>query len=132
MNIRHDNRTLAELENAYLSDDSAAEFDNLMQKGESRRRRQAVVYGTLLAAAASLALFLTLSIRGGEAQFNGIEMAEGIQQIMNLDTDNIRSVTATPKGNRVILTALMKDGSQCSYVMSRTDGANAVLITAMK
>ncbi len=132
MNIRHDNRTLAELENAYLSDDSAAEFDNLMQKGESRRRRQAVVFGTLLAAAASLALFLTLSIRGGEAQFNGIEMAEGIQQIMNLDTDNIRSVTATPKGNRVILTALMKDGSQCSYVMSRTDGVNAVLITAMK
>ncbi len=132
MNIRHDNRTLAELENAYLSDDSAAEFDNLMQKGESRRRRQAVVYGTLLAAAASLALILTLSIRGGEAQFNGIEMAEGIQQIMNLDTDNIRSVTATPKGNRVILTALMKDGSQCSYVMSRTDGVNAVLITAMK
>ncbi len=132
MNIRHDNRTLAELENAYLSDDSAAEFDNLVRKGESRRRRQAMVYGTLLAAAASLALFLTLSIRSGEAQFNGIEMAEGIQQIMNLDTDNIRSVTATPKGNRVILTALMKDGSQCSYVMSRTDGVNAVLITAMK
>ncbi len=51
---------------------------------------------------------------------------------MNLDTDNVRSVTATPEGNRVILTALMKDGSECSYVMRREDGASAVSITAMK
>ena len=51
---------------------------------------------------------------------------------MNLDTDNVRSVTATPEGNRVILTALMKDGSECSYVMHREDGASAVSITAMK
>ncbi len=132
MNMRRDNRTLAELEKAYLSEDSAAEFDDLVRKGESRRRCSAVVRGTMLAAAASLALILTLSIRGGESRFNGIEMAEGIQQIMNLDTDNIRSVTAIPEGNRVILTALMMDGSQCSYVMSRTQGAEAVSIMAMK
>ncbi len=132
MNMRRDNRTLAELEKAYLSEDSAAEFDNLVRKGESRRRCSAVVWGTMLAAAASFALILTLSIRGGEPRFNGIEMAEGIQQIMNLDADNVRSVTAIPEGKRVILSALMKDGSQCSYVMSRTDGVNAVLITAMK
>ncbi len=132
MNMRQDNRTLAELEKAYLSEDSAAEFDDLVRKGESRRRRSAVVWGTMLAAAASFALILTLSIRSGESRFNGIEMAEGIQQIMNLDTDNIRSVTATPEGNRVILTALMMDGSQCSYVMSRTQGAEAVSIMAMK
>ncbi len=130
--MRQDNRTLAELEKAYLSEDSAAEFDDLVRKGESRRRRSAVVWGTMLAAAASFALILTLSIRSGESRFNGIEMAEGIQQIMNLDTDNIRSVTATPEGNRVILTALMMDGSQCSYVMSRTQGAEAVSIMAMK
>lgn len=129
--MRQDNRTLAELEKAYLSEDSAAEFDNLVRKGESRRRRP-LVWGAMLAAAASLALILTLSIRGGESRFNGIEIAEGIQQIMNLDTDNIRAVTATPEGKRVILTALMMDGSQCTYVMSRTDGAEAVSITAMK
>lgn len=130
--MRRDNRTLAELEKAYLSEDSAAEFDDLVRKGESRRRCSAVVWGTMLAAAASLALILTLSIRSGESRFNGIEMAEGIQQIMNLDADNIRSVTAIPEGNRVILTALMMDGSQCSYVMSRTQGAEAVSIMAMK
>lgn len=49
-----DNRTLAELENAYLSDASAAEFDRIVRKSESRRRRP-IVWGTMLAAAASLA-----------------------------------------------------------------------------
>mgnify|MGYP000362146296 CR=1 FL=1 len=122
-----DNRTLAELENAYLSDASAAEFDRIVRKSESRGRRP-IVWGTMLAAAASLALILSDSKCG----FDGIEIAEGIQQIMNLDTDNVRSVTATPEGNRVILTALMKDGSECSYVMRREDGASAVSITAMK
>lgn len=86
----------------------------------------------MLAAAASLALILTLNLRDNKCGFNGIEIAEGIQQIMNLDTDNVRSVTATPEGSRVILTALMKDGSECSYVMRREDGASAVSITAMK
>lgn len=91
-----------------------------------------IVWGTMLAAAASLALILTLNLRDSKCGFDGIEIAEGIQQIMNLDTDNVRSVTATPEGNRVILTALMKDGSECSYVMRREDGASAVSITAMK
>ena len=126
--MKQDNRTLAELEKAYLSDDSAAEFDRIVRKSESRGRRP-IVWGTMLAAAASLALILTLNLRDNKCGFNGIEIAEGIQQIMNLDTDNVRSVT---EGNRVILTALMKDGSECSYVMRREDGAGAVSITAMK
>ncbi len=131
MNMRRDDRTLAELEKAYLSDDSAAEFDRLVRKGESRRRRP-FVWGAMLFAAASSALILTLSIRDNRCVFDGTEMAEGLQQIMNLDPDNLRSVSATPEGRRVILTALMMDGSRCSYVMSRTDGAEAVTITAIE
>ena len=49
---------------------------------------------------------------------------------MSLDTDNVKSVTATPDGERIILTAEMNDGSRCSYVMNREGGA--VSITAMK
>ena len=124
-----DNRTLAELEKAYLSDEAADEFDRLVRRSESRRRRP-VVWGVMLAAAASLALVLTLRPHQENCEFNGIEIAEGIQQIMNLDTDNVKSVTATPEGGRIILTAEMNDGGRCSYVMSRDGGA--VSITAMK
>ncbi len=130
MDMKQDNRTLAELEKAYLSDESAAEFDSIVRKSESRRRTP-LIWGAMLAAA-SLALILTLRPGRQECGFNGIEIAEGIQQIMNLDTDNVKSVTAVPEGSRVILTALMKDGSQCSYVMSRSGGVTAVSITAMK
>ena len=125
--MKQDNRTLAELEKAYLSDESAAEFDRIVRRSESRRRRPAV-WGLMLAAAASLALIVILRPR--QCDFNGLEIAEGIQQIMSLDTDNVKFVTATPDGGRIILTAEMNDGSRCSYVMNREGGA--VSITAMK
>lgn len=129
--MKQDNRTLAELEKAYLSDESAAEFDRIVRKAESHRRKT-IFIGAILAVAASLALVLTLWSRPDEFEFNGIEIAEGIQQIMHLDTDNVKSVTATPDGSRVLLTATMKDGSRCSYIMSRADGIDAVSITAMR
>ena len=131
MSMEKDNRTLAELEKAYLSDESAAEFDRIVRNSRARWRRPRAGFA-LAAAAAAIALILTLSPKRDVCTFDGLEIAEGIQQILNLDTDDVRSVTATPEGSRVILTARMKDGSECSYVMSRAEGTDAVLITAMK
>ena len=126
---KEDNITLAELEKAYLSDESSAEFDRLVARGISRRRSR-LIWGTTLAAAASLALILTFWTRGGE-EFSGLEIAEGIERILELDADGINSVTAKPDGDKVVLTALMNDGSRCSYIMSRENGASAVSITAI-
>ena len=126
---KEDNITLGELEKAYLSDESSAEFDRLVARGISRRRNR-LIWGTTLAAAASLALILTLWTRGGE-EFSGLEIAEGIERILELDADGINSVMAKPDGDKVVLTALMNDGSRCSYIMSRENGASAVSITAI-
>ena len=128
--MQADNRTLAELEKAYLSDESSAEFNRLTAQGESRRRRR-LILGTMLAAAASLALVLTLWPRGKGEGFSGLEIAEGIERILELDADGINSVTAKPDGDKVELTALMNDGSRCSYIMSRENGTSAVSITAI-
>lgn len=127
---KEDNITLAELEKAYLSDESSAEFDRLVARGISRKRNR-VIWGTTLAAAASLALILTLWTHGSGEEFSGLEIAEGIERILELDADEINSVTAKPDGDKVVLTALMNDGSRCSYIMSREDGASAVSITAI-
>lgn len=124
------NITLAELEKAYLSDESSAEFDRLVARGISRKRNR-LIWKTTLAAAASLALILTLWTRGGGEEFSGLEIAEGIERILELDADEINSVTAKPDGDKVVLTALMNDGSRCSYIMSRENGASAVSITAI-
>ena len=126
---KEDNITLEELEKAYLSDESSAEFDRLVARGISRRRNR-LIWGTTLAAA-SLALILTLWPRGKGEGFNGLEIAEGIERILELDADGINSVTAKPDGDKVVLTALMNDGSRCSYIMSRENGASAVSITAI-
>lgn len=122
--IRND-RTLAELERVYLSDESEAEFDRIVVRGTRRRRR-----GLLCGAAASAALVLALRPAGGNEEFGGMEIAEGIEHILELDSGSVESVTARPDGDRVVLTAVMKDGSRCSYVMSREEGTSAVSITA--
>lgn len=131
MNMTKENNiTLAELEKAYLSDESSAEFDRLVERGISRKRNR-LIWGTTLAAAASLALILTLWTSGGDEEFSGLEIAEGIERILELGADEINSVTAKPDGDKVVLTALMNDGSRCSYIMSRENGASAVSITAI-
>lgn len=127
--MQADNRTLAELEKAYLSDESTGEFDRLTAQGESRRRGR-LIWGTMLAAAA-LALVLVLWPRSKGEGFSGLEIAEGIERILELDADDINSVTAKPDGDKVELTALMNDGSRCSYIMSRENGTSAVSITAI-
>lgn len=126
--MEQDNRTLEELEREYLSDESATEFDRLAARGESRRRSP-LIWGSMLTA--TVALTLTLIIRPhGRCEFSGIEIAEGIERILELDSEDIDSVTAKPDGGRVILTALMKDGSRCSYVMSRDEVNSSTEITA--
>lgn len=128
MIMEQDNRTLEELERDYLSDESAAEFDRLTTGGESRRRRP-LIWGSMLTAAAALTLVLTIWPRS-RCEFSGIEIAEGIERILDLDSEDIDSVTAKPDGGKVILTALMKDGSSCSYIMSRDKVSFSVEITA--
>lgn len=120
---------MAELKKAYLSDESAAEFDRIVRRASIRRP---AMWGSMLMVAASLALILTLTFRNRGCAFDVVEIADGIEQIMSLDTGNVKSVTARPEGSRVILTVLMKDGSRCSYVMSREKGDEAFSITAMK
>ena len=127
---KEDNIALAELEKAYLSDESSAEFDRLIERGISRMRNR-LIWGTTLAAAASLALILALWTCGRGEEFSGLEIAEGIERILELDADGINSVMAKPDGDKVVLTALMNDGNRCSYIMSRENGASAVSITAI-
>lgn len=129
MNMQQDDRTLEELKRDYLSDESAAEFDRTVAAAAIRRRRT-VTWGSMMAVAASAALILTLKTQG-RCEFDGLEIAEGIERILELDAGDIDSVTAKPDGNRVVLTARMTDGHTCLYVMRREDGASAISITAL-
>ena len=111
-------------------DAAGREFDYIIASRKSRMRAVRWAYGfaACVAVAVGLALFFP---HRQTCDFNGLEIAQGIERIMFLDMENVESVTARPKGNNVIITALLTDGSKCSYMMSKDGGTSAVSITAM-
>lgn len=104
-------------------DDTDAEFEHLVAAGEKRadaRRARTLRWGIGIASAAAV-LALVLLLRPHtetEQPISPIVIAESIQQIMRLGSDEIESVVATPYGSKAILTAHMKDGSSYSYILT--------------
>lgn len=96
------------------------------------RRSHIMKWTFSIAAAAAIVIGLGIFFaKEKTCDFNGLEIAQGIEQIMLLNMDNVESITARPKCNNVIITALMNDGSTCSYLMSKDAGTSSVSITAM-
>lgn len=110
---------------------ASRKFDVIMA---SHNRRSRSLWWTCMAAAcATLVAGLCIFWPQREAcEFDALEMAQGIEKIMLLDMENVESITARPVGHRVILTAVLYDGSKCSYIMSKDKTSSAISITAMK
>ena len=102
------------------SDEAVAAFDRMVAEGERPRKRKIYFWITGIAAAAALAaLVLLLKPRPAATPLlTPVQIAEGIQQMMLLEIGDIESIVATPSGDRAILTAHLRDGSTCSYILS--------------
>ena len=117
-----------------LYDEGAAEFDRILAEGESKRRRKVIRWsalaGTACAAAVSLLLWLVPARKASENPLTPIQIAEGIQQMMLLDIGEVDSIVATPKDSYAILTARLKDGSTCSYILKCNDAEGTATLLA--
>ena len=114
-------------------DEAEAEFDRIVEGGSNMHRRKAVLWTALAgAAAAGLALLLWLGPKhpAGESPLTPIQIAEGIQQMMLLDIGDIESIVATPTDSYAILTARMKDGTTCSYILKCNDDEGTTTLLA--
>ena len=102
-------------------DGSEADFDRVLAVGERKRRRRnmrrAAGLASVCAAAVALVLWLIPSRQVSDNTLTPIQIAAGIQQMMLLDIGEIQSIEATPEGSYAILTAHLKDGTSCSYIM---------------
>ncbi len=102
-------------------DASEAEFDRILEAGERKRRRRIVRWTALLggAAAAGIALLIWLAPAhpSSDTVLSPLQIAEGIQQMTLLDIGDIASIEATPFASHALLTAHLKDGSTCSYIL---------------
>lgn len=107
------------------------EFDAVLASHRKKRSRF-IKWAYGIAACAVVAVGLEILMNQQNAcDFDGIEIAQSIERIMALDMENVSSITAKPKGSKVILTAVMNDGSKCMYVMSKDKGTSTISITAM-
>ena len=115
-------------------DDGEAEFDRILAEGESRRRKKIIRWSAVLGAACAAAVALLLwpvpTRQAPEEPLTPIQIAEGIQQMMLLDIGDIDSIVATPKDSYAILTARLKDGSTCSYILKCNDAEGTTTLLA--
>lgn len=114
-------------------EDAESEFDCIVQAAETRHRtfvrRTALICA---AAAAALALFFWIvPLRQAHCyELSPIQIAEGIEQMMLLDIGEIESIVATPADSYAILTAHLKDGSTCSYILRCNDKEGTTTLLA--
>ena len=115
-------------------DGGEAEFDRILAEGESQRRRKIIrwsaVLGAACAAVVALVLWLVPTHKAPENPLTPIQIAEGIQQMMLLEIGDIDSIVATPKDSYAILTARLKDGSTCSYILKCNDAEGTTTLLA--
>lgn len=115
-------------------DGGEAEFDRILAEGESKRRRKIIrwsaVLGAACAAVVALVLWLVPMHKAPENPLTPIQIAEGIQQMMLLEIGDIDSIVATPKDSYAILTARLKDGNTCSYILKCNDAEGTTTLLA--
>lgn len=113
---------------AILSEEGEKFFDSTVSRRLTARR--AWLAAASIAAAIALLFILLPAAENAEPEFTPMEIAQNINTIMNLDTEDIESIIAEPKGAKVILIARMKDGSSSTFVMSRDQEDGSTMITA--
>ena len=84
--------------------------------------------------AATIALLLVLNLHtmhksAQQAPFATVEIAEHIQQMINLNMEDVTSISASPVQECVLLTATLADGTTKTFVMSRgtEEGSTSLL-----
>lgn len=115
-------------------DRSEADFDRILEAGEKKRHRKVVLWsavaGTAVAAGIALLLWLAPAREVNPGMMSPVQIAEGIQQMMLLEIGDIDSIVATPYESYAILTARLKDGSTCSYILKFNDELGTPMLLA--
>lgn len=111
---------------------SEVEFDRIIAKNEGKRRlvRWSAFTGVVSAAAVALVFWLIHASVPSAQPLTPVQIAEGIQQMMLLDIGDIESIEAVPKDSYAIITARLKDGSTCSYIMKCDEVEGTTILLA--
>lgn len=128
-----EDKSLNELIDSYLSDEGVEVFDNVVEGARRRSGRAKILSwsAAVLTAAAVAAMFFLPSFYQpvDTTDISSVQIAEAIQNIIDLDLGDVETINATPMGDKAILTATLRDGSTYIYIMScnTDDGSTSIL-----
>ena len=110
-----------------LSRKGAKEYERIINMAPARLRKRSfhrLLWSGGIAAAVALMFFFSYGTReepNPYAAFDTIELAEHMQQIMNLNMEDVTSIKASPVQECVLLKATLADGSTKTFVMSKSE-----------
>lgn len=122
-----------ELEEKYLSESAVEEFDRIVQEYERPlKRRRILRWVSGIAAAAVVALGIILpSKKEEETPLSPVVIAEGIGQLMDINSGEVESISAVPQGSKALVTLKLRDGSEYYYMMTYNEDAGTTSLVAI-
>ena len=113
-----------------LSDEGVEEFDRIIGEAKQETKRIPLRWiGWASGIAATIALLFMMI--PSSPQTSTLEIAQSIQQMMNLPKDDILSVTATPIDDYVWVKAELKDGSSKTFIMNKDQEKGTTTLLAI-
>ena len=109
-----------------LSNEGVEEYERIVNEGKPKLRLKPLQWITWVSSiAATVALFVWMV--SSPQKTNTDEIAQSIQQVINLPMNEITSITATPVNEYVWVKAELKDGTTKTFIMSENQGTTSLL-----
>lgn len=118
----------------YLSDEAVAEFDRIVKEYERPLRKKRILRWTGGIAATAAAVTLLMIIRPEARQekpISPVVIAEGITELMDINSGAVESVSAVPQGSKALVTLKLKNGDELYYIMSYDDITGSTSLVAV-
>lgn len=115
-----------------LSDDGAGEFDRIASPNAIPLKTNIFRWAAGIAAAAAVALGIILpSKKEEETPLSPVVIAEGIGQLMDINSGEVESISAVPQGSKALVTLKLRDGSEYYYMMTYNEDAGTTSLVAI-
>ena len=123
------------MENIYtslLSEEGVKEYDRIVNKEKRQPKKISFRWISWVGGiAASIALLFILNPKPTSKDSETIEIAQCIQKMMNLDMEDMISITATPIDECVWVKTELKDGSTKTFIMNRDENNETTTLLAI-
>lgn len=112
----------------YLNENEA-EFDRILAACE--RKRRIVRWTALTGAAAAIAAVLLFTGKPDDPAITPLEIVKSLK-ISSLNLGDVESITAVPSGADILVTVLLKDGSELPFIMSKDGGTGTLFLASIE